>query len=212
MSETLLGRKIRMTQCFAEDGVFVPLTALFIGLCPVVQVKSKELDGYDAVQIGFEEIKKAKKVNKPRMGHFKKSKLNPMKYLKEFRIDEPNKYKVGDILSIELFNEGDFVDVIGISKGKGFAGGMKRWNWAGTPETHGSTSHRRIGSVGSTTTPGRVYKGHSMPGRMGSDRKTTQNLKVIKIDKDNNIMYVRGSVVGCNGSLIIVRKSKKKGK
>jgi len=199
----LIGKKIGMTQVFTEDGSLVAVTVLEVGPCVVLAVKDK------SVQLGFD-LAREKSLKKPQAGFFKKINIAPRKVIREFLKDGSREYKVGDELKADLFKDGDFVDVTGTSIGKGFQGGMKRWNWTGGPKTHGSTSHRRVGSLGSTTTPGRVWKGHHLPGHMGQDTVTVQNLKVVKVDVENNLLLVKGAVPGCRNSYVVVRKAIKK--
>lgn len=199
----LLGKKIGMTQVFSEDGKFVSVTAIEAGPCPVIAVKEK------SIQIGFDIAKEAR-VKKPVLGYFKKRNIAPHKVIREVTKEASKEYKIGEELKVDLFKAGDFVDITGTSIGKGFAGGMKRWHWHGGPQTHGSTSHRRVGSIGSTTTPGRVWKGHHMPGHMGAERVTLQNLKVVKIDLENNLLLVKGAIPGHKNSYVIIKKAKKK--
>lgn len=193
-----------MTQIFAQDGKQVPVTVIEAGPCPVLAVKER------AVQLGFDTVKKESRMRKPLLGYFKKLNLAPQKFIRELLKEPDKEYKPGEELRADLFKPGDFVDVIGVSIGKGFQGGMKRWHWKGGPKTHGSTSHRRAGSIGSTTTPGRVWKGHHMPGHMGSSRVTAQNLRVVKVDNQNNILVVKGAVPGHKNSYLIIQKAKKK--
>lgn len=199
----LLGKKIGMTQVFSDDGRFLSVTAIEAGPCPVLAVNEK------SIQLGFD-ITDEKRLKKPLAGYFKKISVSPRKFIREVSKEATRDYKVGEELKVDLFKSGDFVDVTGTSIGKGFQGGMKRWHWHGGPMTHGSTSHRRVGSMGSTTTPGRVWKGHHLPGHMGNHRTTTQNLKVVKIDAQNNILLVEGSVPGSKNSYVIIKKAKKK--
>ncbi|MBM3243572.1 MAG: 50S ribosomal protein L3 [Candidatus Omnitrophica bacterium] len=199
----ILGKKIGMTQVFAEDGSLVSVTAIEAGPCPILAVKDK------SVQLGFDEVSE-KRLKKPVAGYFKKINMPCRKLIREFPKDPAKEYKPGEELKVDIFSVGDFVDVTGISIGKGFQGGMKRWHWKGGPKGHGSTSHRRVGSIGSTTTPGRVWKGHHMPGHMGAVKVTLQNLKVIKADLENNILLVKGAVPGFKNGYVIVRKAKKK--
>ncbi len=199
----ILGKKIGMTQIFAEDGAMVSVTAIEAGPCPILAVKEKN------IQLGFD-LAKEKNLKKPIAGYFKKLNIAGRKFIRELTKDPTKEYKVGEELKVDIFSPGEFVDVTGISIGKGFQGGMKRWHWKGGPMTHGSTSHRRVGSIGSTTTPGRVWRGHHMPGHMGATGVTTQNLKVMKIDLENNILLVKGAVPGYKNSYIIVKKAKKK--
>jgi large subunit ribosomal protein L3 len=199
----ILGKKIGTTQVFSEEGRLVSVTAIEAGPCPVLAIKEK------SVQIGFD-LAKESRVKKPIAGFFKKINIAPRKVIKEFLREPSKEYKVGEELKVDLFKPGDFVDITGISIGKGFQGGMKRWHWHGGPQTHGSMSHRRVGSIGSTTTPGRVWKGHHLPGHMGAKRVTLQNLRVIKADPQNNLLLVKGSVPGYKNSYLIIKKAKKK--
>lgn len=199
----LLGKKIGMTQVFSEDGKLTSVTVIEAGPCPVLSVKSKN------IQIGFD-LAKENRVKKPILGYFKKLNIAPRKLIGEFSKDPQKEYKVGEELKVDLFKPGDFVDITGTSRGFGFQGGMKRWHWHGGPRTHGSTSHRRVGSIGSTTTPGRVFKGHHMPGHMGAIRVTLQNLRVIKTDPNNNLLLVKGAVPGHKNGYLIIKKAKKK--
>jgi len=198
----ILGKKIGMTQIFDENGRLVSVTALEAGPCPVLKVMDKK------IQLGFDLVKG--KINKPMAEFFKKINVQPRKFIKELRREEGKDYKVGEELKVDIFKAGDYVDVVGISIGKGFQGGMKRWNWSGAPMTHGSTSHRRVGSLGSSTTPGRVWKGHHLPGHMGQRRVTIQNLKVVKVDVENNYLLVGGSVPGKKNHYLIIKKAVKK--
>jgi large subunit ribosomal protein L3 len=211
MSLGILGKKKGMTQVFRDDGRIIPVTVVEAGPCTVLQVKTKEKDGYEAVQIGFCE-KKEKLVSKPELGKFKKINISPKRFIKEIRTSADQKFEVGQQMKVDIFAAGDAVDVTGTSIGKGFQGGMKRWHWSGGKQTHGSMSHRRPGSIGSTTTPGRVIKGHHLPGRMGGDTVTTQNIEVVKIDTENNLLILEGSVPGPNNSLLIIQKAKKRAK
>jgi large subunit ribosomal protein L3 len=199
----ILGKKIGMTQVFSDDGHQVNVTAIEAGPCPVLSVKEKN------IQLGFDLIDE-KRLPRPQAGYFKKLNIPPRKFIRELSRDPAKEYKVGEELKADLFKPGDFVDITGTSIGKGFQGGMKRWNWSGGSMTHGSTSHRRIGSIGSSTTPGRVWKGHHLPGHMGSAKVTVQNLEVIKVDIENNILLVKGAVPGCDNGYLVVCKAKKK--
>lgn len=199
----LLGKKIGMTQIFGDEGKIMAVTVIEAGPCVVMGVNEKN------VKVGYRSVKE-NKAKKPQVGEFKKLNLAPMKYIREFRIAEKDNYKTGDTINVDVFKEGDFVDVIGISIGKGFAGGMKRWGWSGTPMTHGSTSKRRIGSVGASSDPSRIFKGKTMAGHMGARKTTVQNLKVVKVDLANNILVVKGAVPGHRNALLEIRKSIKK--
>lgn len=199
----LLGKKIGMTQVFGEDGKVTAVTALEAGPCVVMAINDKN------VKVGYDDIKESK-LKKPQIGEFKKLNLPLKRHIRELRIKEKSNYKVGDEIKVDIFKEGDFVDVIGVSIGKGFQGGMKRWHWHGGPMTHGSMSHRRIGSVGASSDPSRIFKGKTMPGHMGAQKVTVQNLKIIKVDLANNLLVVRGAVPGYKGSLLEIRKAIKK--
>ncbi|RME69774.1 MAG: 50S ribosomal protein L3 [Verrucomicrobia bacterium] len=205
MIKTLLGKKLGMTQVYDGDNVLVPVTVVEAGPCPVVQVKTNEKDGYDAVQIAFRPTK-PQRLNKPILGHLAKAGVEPHARLREVRLKEPADVKPGDVLTVgEVFEEGQVVDVIGISKGKGFAGVVKRFRAAGGPASHGSMFHRRIGSIGMRQTPGRSWKNQSMPGHMGAKRRTVQNLRIVKIIPEKNLILIRGSVPGATGDEVVVR-------
>ena len=208
MKKALIGKKVGMTQIFDENGKIVPVTAIEVGPCTVTQIKTVEQDGYTAVQLGYGDVKESK-LNKPELGKFKKSNIAPKKYLKEVRLDSIEGMKVGDELKADVFAEGDKVDIQGTSKGKGFQGVIKRWGQSRGPMGHGSMYHRRPGSMGSTTTPGRVQKGKKLPGHMGVSTITIQNLEVVKIDLDKNVILVKGSVPGNNGAILKIRQSVK---
>ncbi|MDP3731434.1 MAG: 50S ribosomal protein L3 [Candidatus Omnitrophota bacterium] len=200
----ILGKKIGMTQVFAGDrNKMVPVTAIEAGPCPILAVKDKH------IQLGFDSARE-NRLKKPLAKYFVKLNITPKKIIKEVSREAGKEYKVGEEVKVDLFKIGDFVDITGTSLGKGFQGGMKRWNWQGGPQTHGSTSHRRVGSLGSSTTPGRVWKGHHMPGHMGAHRVTVQNLEVVKVDAQNNILLVKGAVPGFRNGYLIINKAKKK--
>jgi large subunit ribosomal protein L3 len=207
----LIGKKIGMEQLFSESGQVIPVTILKAGPCPVVQKKSQEKEGYAALQLGFED-KKEKNSNKPERGHFARAGLSLKRVLREFRIGSPGDYKEADEVKTDIFKVGDYVDVTGISKGRGFAGVMKRWGFAGGPATHGAHKwHRRPGSIGSgKADPSRVFKGKRMAGRMGSAKVTCQNLEVMRIDAKENLLAVKGAVPGANGGYVIIKKAIKK--
>ncbi len=209
MAIGLLAKKIGMTQLFNEHGRAVAVTVLQAGPCTVTQVKTSEQDGYRAVQVGFEAVKETR-VTKPLQGHFKKAGVAPMRYVQEFRLSNGDEFKVGQQVTVDVFKEGELVDVTGTSIGKGFQGGMKRWHWKGGPATHGSTSHRAPGSIGSTTDPGRVIKGHHLPGHMGNARVSVQNLRIMKIDPQANVLFIQGAVPGPEDRLVIVNQSVKR--
>ncbi len=201
----ILGRKIGMTQIFNADGARITVTAVEAGPCPVLCVKDKSL------QVAFGKCKGSKS-SKPLLGVFKKAGIEAHRYIREIPRDAGIEFKAGDQIKADCFKEGDFVDVTGVSIGKGFQGGMKRWHWKGGPMTHGSTSRRRAGSIGSSTTPGRVFKGHHLPGHMGNARVTVQNLKVAAIDAESNLILVTGAVPGPKNGLVLIRSAKKKAK
>jgi len=203
MIEGLLGRKLGMSQTFEADGTAVPVTVIEAGPCIVTQVKEVPKDGYNAVQLGFGT---AKRLNKPLKGHLKG--LGNFRYLREFKVDDPSQWKVGQRVTVELFQPGDYVDVTGISKGRGFAGAVKRHGFAGGPKTHGqSDRHRAPGSVGATTDPGKVFKGLRMAGHMGHQRVTVRNLKVVAVDEARGLLLVKGSVPGAIGGLLRIRRA-----
>ncbi|MCH5212590.1 MAG: 50S ribosomal protein L3 [Oscillospiraceae bacterium] len=207
MKKAILGTKIGMTQIFGEGGKVIPVTAIVAGPCTVVQKKTVETDGYDAVQVGYGEIKE-KKVNKPLKGHFAKANVANKKYLREFRLDDVASMNVGDEIKVDVFAAGEKIDVSGISKGKGFAGPMKHGLHRG-PMTHGSKSKRVSGSMGMCSYPGRVFKGKVLPGHMGVDKVTIQNLEVVKVDAEKNLILVKGAVPGVKGGLVTIRDAVK---
>jgi large subunit ribosomal protein L3 len=211
MKKAILATKVGMTQVFAEDGAFIPVTVLQAGPCPVVQVKTAEKDGYDAVQVGFGDIRE-KLVNKPMKGHFAKANFANKRFLKEFRFENAADYSVGQEIKADIFAAGDKIDASGVSKGKGYAGAIKRFGLSRGPMGHGSKYHRHAGSNGPATTPGRVFKGKHMPGQMGNVNVTVQNLEVVRVDVDNNMILVKGAVPGAKKSLIILKETVKSGK
>ena len=206
--KTIIGRKIGMTQIFDESGKVIPVTVIEAGPCVVAQVKSTETDGYNAIQLGFGDVKESK-LNKPEKGHFSKANLPLKKHLREFRVDSINEVKVGDEIKADAFAAGDKVDVQGITKGKGFQGVIKRHGQSRGPMGHGSMYHRRPGSMGPTSTPGRVFKGKKLPGHMGRVTVTIQNLDVVKVDLDKNAILVKGSVPGAKGAILKLKTSVK---
>jgi large subunit ribosomal protein L3 len=201
----ILGRKIGMTRVFKDDTA-IPVTVIKAGPCFVVQKKTFETDGYNAVQIGFEE---AKKVNKPMEGVFKKAGVKPLKILKEFRVDDVENFEIGQEIKVDIFEEGDKVDITGWSKGRGYAGAMKRWGFRGGPKSHGAKFHRELGSVGQHSEPARIFKGKKMPGQFGNERVTILNSEIVKIDVDNNLIAVKGGVPGARGGLVLIRAAKR---
>jgi large subunit ribosomal protein L3 len=204
MVNTILGRKLGMTQVWDEDDNVVPVTVILAGPCTVSQVKTKETDGYEAVQIGFGDIK-AKKVNKPMTGHFEKAGVEPMRYLREVRVEDASQYKTGDKVTVADFADVTAVDVTGTSKGKGFQGTIKRWNFSRGPMTHGSRNQRKPGSIGQCAYPARVRKGLHMAGHMGDERVTVKNLKLVRVDEEQNLLLVKGAVPGAKNALVQVR-------
>jgi large subunit ribosomal protein L3 len=209
--KTLIGKKVGMTQIFDEKGLVIPVTVIEAGPCVVAQVKTVETDGYNAIQLGFGAVKE-NKVNKPVKGHFAKAKLTPTKHLREFRVDDVSSVKVGDEIKADAFAAGDNVDIQGITKGKGFQGVIKRHGQSRGPMGHGSMYHRRPGSMGPTSTPGRVFKGKKLPGHMGVETVTIQNLQVVAVDLDKNALLVKGSVPGNKGSILKIKLSVKASK
>ena len=208
MNKGLIGKKLGMTQIFDEQGKVIPVTVIEAGPCVVAQVKTVETDGYNAIQLGFGDVKESK-INKPEKGHFAKSKLTPKKHLREFRLDSIENINVGDELKADTFSAGDQLDIQGTSKGKGFQGVIKRHGQSRGPMGHGSMYHRRPGSMGPTSTPGRVFKGKKLPGHMGSQTITIQNLEVVRVDLDKNVILVKGSVPGAKGAILKLKTSVK---
>ena len=208
MKKAIIGKKVGMTQIFDEKGKVIPVTVIEAGPCTVAQVKTVETDGYNAIQLGFGDVKESK-INKPEKGHFAKSKLTPKKHLREFRLDDISSYKIGDEVKADIFAAGEKIDVQGTSKGKGFQGVIKRHGQSRGPMGHGSMYHRRPGSMGSTSTPGRVFKGKRLPGHMGTNTITIQNLEVVSVDLDKNVILVKGSVPGANGAILKIKSSVK---
>jgi len=208
MLKGLIGKKIGMTQIFDETGAALPVTLIEAGPCYVTQVRLPEKEGYAAVQLGFQEAK-PKRLTSGELGHLKKNELPPLRFLREFRIKDAE-YKVGDKLTVEVFGVGERVDVVGTSKGKGFAGVVKRYHFAGGPKTHGASDRLRApGSNGATTTPGRVYKGSRRPGHLGHERVTAQGLKIVLVDAERNLLGVTGAIPGSKGGLVVVQEARK---
>jgi large subunit ribosomal protein L3 len=207
----ILGKKVGMTQVFNDHGEAVPVTVIEAGPCFVAQIKTVERDGYSAVQLGFEETK-PKRLTQPQLKHLQKSELPALRYLRELRIadDESVGFEEGQQLTVDIFEEGDLVDVTGTSKGRGFAGVVKRYSFRGGPKTHGQSDRWRApGSVGACTTPGRVFKGKRMPGRMGGERVTTQTLQVVLVDPERNLLAIKGAVPGSKNGLLLIREARK---
>lgn len=207
MSKGILGKKVGMTQVFTEDGRLIPVTVVEAGPCYVVQKKTVATDGYNAIQVGFSELRE-KLSNKPEKGHFQKANLKAMRWVREFRVDNVDAFEVGQEIKADVFTAGDAVDVIGTSKGKGFQGMIKRHGASRGPMAHGSKYHRRTGSLGAKG-PARVFKGRKLPGRMGGERVTVQNLEIVRVDADKNMILVKGAVPGAKKSLLILQPSVK---
>lgn len=208
MKKAILGKKIGMTQFFRADGTMIPVTVIEAGPCPVIQKKTVGNDGYEAIQVGFCELRE-KLANKPQKGHFAKANVKAMRYLREFKLDDAASYEVGQVLKADVFAEGDKVDISGTSKGKGFEGNIKRWNQGRGRKTHGSHSYRVAGSMGACTYPGEVFKTKRLPGHMGSESVTIQNLEVVRVDAERNLLLVKGAVPGAKGSLVAVKSTVK---
>ena len=209
MKKGIVGKKLGMTQLFDANGNVVPVTVIEAGPCVISQKKTNENDGYEAVQIGYGDLK-ASKVNKPQKGHFQKGDVAPKKVLREFRFEDVSAMNVGDIIKADIFAEGEAVDVRGTSKGKGYAGTIKRWNFGRLKETHGSGPvHRHAGSMGACSSPSRIFKGKGMPGQMGNEKVTVQNLEVVKIDAENNLIALKGAIPGPKGGIVSIVDSVK---
>lgn len=204
--KAILGKKIGMTQIFTEDGTVVPVTVVEAGPVSVIQKKTEEKDGYNAIQIGFKDIKESK-VNKPKKGHFDKADVSYKKYLQEFRTEDVNSYEVGQEIKAEVFESGDRIDVTGISKGKGFQGVIKRHNQSTGPMAHGSHYHRSPGSMGAASDPSKVFKGKKLPGHMGHKKITVPNLEVVRIDTEKNLLLIKGAVPGPRGGILTIKQS-----
>ena len=208
MKKGIIGKKVGMTQIFDEVGNVIPVTVIETTPNTVVQIKTIEKDGYNAIQLGYGEVKD-KHINKPKKGHFSKANLTPKKHLREFRVENIENYKVGDEVKADIFQAGEKIDVQGITKGKGFQGVIKRHGQHRGPMGHGSMYHRRPGSMGSTSTPGRVFKGKKLPGHMGKNTVTIQNLDVVKVDMDKNVILIKGSVPGAKGAILKIKSAVK---
>ena len=209
MKKAILGKKLGMTQIFSANGLVVPVTVVEAGPCSVLQVKNKEKDGYDAIVVGFED-KRENLVNKPLLGQFKKANVTPKRYIKEFKLDGDTTYNVGDVINVSVFNEEDVVDVVGTSRGHGYSGVIKKWNFRRHRMTHGNgPNHRAPGSIGANTFPAKVFKGKKMSGRYGHERVTVQNLTVVKVDTERNVLLIKGAVPGIKGSLLTIKQAVK---
>ncbi|MCU0285944.1 MAG: 50S ribosomal protein L3 [Acidobacteria bacterium] len=205
MIQGIIGKKVGMTQIFTDDGQVVPVTVIKAGPCLVVQKKINENNSHMKVQLGYVDDKKVKNINKPEKGHFDKAQIPPTRILKEFFVDEDN-FKVGDSVKVDIFAEKEWVNITGISKGKGFQGVMKRWHFGGGRATHGSMFHRRPGSIGNCAFPGKVFKGKKMPGQLGNVQVTIKGINVVKVDLENNVLLVKGAVPGFNGNYVYIKK------
>ena len=207
MKKAILGKKLGMTQIFSDNGLVVPVTVVEAGPCYVTQVKTKSVDGYDAVQVAYNDIRE-KLVNKAQLGAFKKAEVAPKRYLKEFKLE--GEYKLGDVINCDVFAEGDFVDVTGRTKGHGYAGTIKRWNFQRHRMSHGNGPvHRKPGSIGANTFPAKVFKGKKMTGRYGNEQVTVQNLKVVKVDLERNVLLIKGAIPGPKGTMVAIKESVK---
>lgn len=212
MNKAIIGKKLGMTQIFSADGKVIPVTVVEAGPCPVVQIKTTEKDGYAAVKVGFGKVEE-KDLNKPDNGQFKKAGVEPQKVLKEFKFDDCGKYAVGQSLTVETFAAGDHVDVVGLTKGHGFTGVIKRWNQHRLKMTHGvGPVHREVGSMGANSSPSRVFKNKHMPGQYGNERVTIQNLEIVKVDTARNVLLIKGAIPGPKGGIITVSNTVKSGK
>ena len=208
MKKAILGTKVGMTQMFREDGTMIPVTVVLAGPCPVVQIKTTGKDGYEAVQVAFGPVRE-KLITKPELGHLKKAGVAAHRYVREFKLDDTATYEVGQVIKADVFANGDKVDVTGKSKGKGFQGVIKRWNQSRGRMTHGSRYHRRVGSMSACSYPGEVFKHKNLPGHMGSERITVQNLEVVRVDAERNLLLVKGAIPGAKGSLVVVKSTVK---
>lgn len=205
----ILGRKIGMTTVFDESGNSIPVTVIEAGPSFVLGAKTKERDGYTSLILGYGE-KKISRTSIPQKKWFEKVKVSPKRFIREIRTDDPLTHKIGDKICVDLFKEGEYVDIVGTSIGKGFQGGIKRWHWRGGPKSHGSMFHRAPGSIGASSYPSRVFKGQHLPGRMGGERKTAQNLEIVTVDKEKNLLIIKGSVIGHKGGFLVIKQALKK--
>lgn len=209
MNKAIIGKKLGMTQIFSADGKVIPVTVVEAGPCPVVQIKTKERDGYEAIKVGFGKVNE-KALNKPEAGQFKKAGVEPQKVLKEFRLDDLSAYTVGQVITVDTFADGDKVDVVGYTKGHGFSGVIKRWNQHRLMSTHGvGPVHREVGSMGANSSPSRVFKNKHMPGQYGNERVTIQNLEVVKVDTARNVLLIKGAIPGPKGGIVTVTNTVK---
>ena len=209
MNKAIMGTKLGMSQIFAPDGQVIPVTVIEAGPCPVVQKKTVEKDGYDAIQVAFSQLSdsKAKKVSKPVAGQYAKANVAPCRYLHEFRLDDCAAYEIGSVINCDVFEVGNHVDVTGTTKGRGYTGTIQRWNMHTGPMAHGSGYHRGVGSLGSNSDPSRVFKNKKMPGQYGNEKVTVQNLEIVRVDAARNLLFVKGGLPGAKGSLVIIKDS-----
>ena len=210
MLQGMIGKKLGMTQLFDDNSTLVVGTMIEAGPCYVVDKKTMDRDGYEAIQLGYQEVK-PQRVTRPRAGNFRKAKVPPLKYLREFK-GNLEEYNAGDVVKVDIFEKGEKLDIAATSKGKGFAGTMTRYNFGGQPDSHGGMAHRKTGSIGQASSPSKVFKGVKMPGRLGGERVTVQGLEVLETDPDNNIIIVKGSIPGPNGGTVVLKRSVKGGK
>ena len=209
MKKAIIGKKLGMTQIFAENGAVIPVTVIEAGPCVVVQKKTTETDGYNAIQVGYEEVK-ANHVSKPMKGHFAKANVSAKKHLKEFRLENAADYSVGDVIAVDTFAQGDKVDITGVTKGHGYSGAVKRWGHHMLQATHGTGPiHRQVGSMGANSTPSRVFKNKKMAGQYGNEQVTILNLEVVKVDAEKNLIAVKGAVPGAKNGIVVLRNSVK---
>ena len=209
MKKAIIGKKLGMTQIFAENGAVIPVTVIEAGPCVVTQKKTTETDGYDAIQVGYEDVS-AKHVNKPAKGHFEKAGVAAKKHLKEFRLEDAANYNVGDVIAVDTFAAGEKVDITGITKGHGYSGAVKRWGHHMLQATHGTGPiHRQVGSMGANSTPSRVFKNKKMAGQYGNEQVTVLNLEVVKVDAEKNLIAVKGAVPGAKNGIVVLRNSVK---
>jgi len=209
MKKAIIGKKLGMTQIFAENGAVVPVTVIEAGPCVVAQKKTTETDGYNAIQVGYEDVSE-KHLNKPAKGHFAKAGVAAKKHLKEFRLEDAEKYNVGDVIAVDTFAAGEKVDVTGITKGHGYSGAVKRWGHHMLQATHGTGPiHRQVGSMGANSTPSRVFKNKKMAGQYGNEKLTVLNLEIVKVDAEKNLIAVKGAVPGARGGIVVIRDSVK---
>lgn len=208
MNKAIVGTKLGMSQVFTDDGLMIPVTVIQAGPCSVVQIKTQDKDGYQAIQVGYKDTKE-KRVNKCLKGHYKKAKVTPKHFLREFRLENSQDYKIGQEIKCDLFAEGDVVDVTGTTRGRGFTGTIQRWNMHRGPMTHGSGYHRGVGAVSACAHPGRVFKNKKMPGQYGNEQVTIQNLSVVKVDGDRNLLLIKGAIPGPKRGLVVVRNAVK---